>query len=119
MTPLRFPIDKLGLHVIVTCGIDGLPLKHTFAGYQTVHQAYNFSLQIMTLLEFALKDTEPATRITGSACTRQTRNQLLAPPAVLLADQVTWPFQSSPSSYTKPTTWRLDPPRAEGTVSPW
>lgn len=32
----------------------------------------------MTLLEFALKDTGPATRVTGSVRTCQTRNQSLA-----------------------------------------
>lgn len=33
---------------------------------------------MMTLLEFALKDKGPVTRVTGSVCTCQTRNQLLA-----------------------------------------
>lgn len=33
-----------------------------------------FFFQMMTLLEFAFKDTGPATRVTGSVCTCQTRS---------------------------------------------
>lgn len=38
-----------------------------------------FFFQMMTLLEFAFKDTGPATRVTGSVCTCQTRNTSFSP----------------------------------------
>lgn len=48
-----------------------------------------FFFQTMTLLEFAFKDKGPATRVTGSICTCQTRNCSFFPAPVFY-----WRFRS-------------------------
>ena len=70
---------------IISCWLDQHTIAHASnASCRLLRISWGmlFFFQMMTLLEFAFKDTGPATRVTGSVCTCQTRSTSYFPAPV-------------------------------------